>query len=201
MNKSSAGSKTSMEVFYNETIVPALQKEFQYKNVHQIPRLEKIVINRGLGSKSAPAFNAPLATSTPSTTKRVDAFFKELTTIAGQKCVVTKSKKAIASFQLRENVPIGLSVNLRSRRMYAFIDRLIHLALPRVRDFQGLPLSSFDGKGNYSFGVQEQFLFPEISIEDVSYGQGMDICFVTTAQTDAEALFLLQNFGFPFRKD
>ena len=176
-----------LKKFYQTDIAPQLFKEFQYKNPYQIPILEKIVLNRGIGNASG-------------NSKQFEVFANELNTLAGQKCVVTKSKKAIAGFQLRENVPVGLSVVLRGDRMYAFLDRLIHLAFPRIRDFQGILSSSFDGKGNYSFGVREQLMFPELEYENVEQVRGMDISIVTTSKTNIEGLRLLKLFGMPFQE-
>jgi len=171
---------------YVETIVPALMTKFQYKNSHQVPKIEKIVINRGIGSASQ-------------NQKMVDSALKELGMIAGQKGIITRSKKAIASFKLREQMPVGVSVTLRGNRMYGFLDRLIHLALPRVRDFQGINPRSFDKKGNYSLGLEEQLMFPEIEYDKIDQVRGMDISIVTTATKQEEGLSLLQEFGLPFK--
>jgi len=171
---------------YVETIVPALMTKFQYKNSHQVPKIEKIVINRGIGSASQ-------------NQKMVDSALKELGMIAGQKGIITRSKKAIASFKLREQMPVGVSVTLRGNRMYGFLDRLIHLALPRVRDFQGINPRSFDKKGNYSLGLEEQLMFPEIEYDKIDQVRGMDISIVTTATKQEEGLTLLQEFGLPFK--
>ena len=155
------------------------------RNFHQIPRVEKIVINRGLGEAS-------------SNTKLVDVSIEELTLISGQKTVVTKARKSIAGFKIREDMPVGISVTLRGDRMYAFLDRLINLALPRIRDFQGLSAQSFDGNGNYSLGLKEQLMFPEIIYEKVSQARGLDISIVTTAKNDDDGLALLTLLGMPF---
>jgi large subunit ribosomal protein L5 len=176
-----------LQEFYQTAIVPTLQDEFSYKSAYQIPRIEKVVINRGIGDAS-------------SNSKLFETFLDELTTIAGQKCVVTRSKKAIAGFQLRPDVPVGLSVVLRGDRMYAFLDRLIHLAFPRIRDFQGISPSSFDGRGNYSIGLREQLMFPELEYEQVNVLRGMDVCIVTTAKTDQESRRLLKLLGMPFER-
>ena len=173
--------------FYQTDVVPQLQDEFAYGNPYQIPRLDKIVINRGIGDAS-------------SNSKLFETFCDELTTIAGQKCVMTKSKKAIAGFQLRQDVPVGVSVVLRGERMYAFLDRLIHLAFPRIRDFQGISATSFDGRGNYSIGLREQLMFPELEYENVDQLRGMDICIVTTAKTNDESRRLLHMLGMPFER-
>ncbi len=171
---------------YVETIVPTLMKKFQYKNIHQVPKLEKIVINRGIGNASQ-------------NQKMVDSALKELGMIAGQKGVITRSKRAIAGFKLREQMPVGVAVTLRGNRMYGFLDRLIHLALPRVRDFQGINPKSFDKKGNYSLGLEEQLMFPEIEYDKIDQIRGMDISIVTTATKQEEGFSLLQEFGLPFK--
>ncbi len=171
---------------YNETIVPNLMKNFKYTNIHQVPKIEKIVINRGIGSASQ-------------NQKMVDSALKELGMIAGQKGVITRSKKAIAGFKLREKMPVGVTVTLRGDRMYGFLDRLIHLALPRVRDFQGISPKSFDKNGNYSLGLEEQLMFPEIEYDKIDQVRGMDISIVTTAHKQEEGLALLKEFGLPFK--
>ena len=170
---------------YNEAVVPALMKEFGYKSVMQAPRLEKIVINQGLGQAVADK-------------KIVEVAINELTTITGQKAVATTSRKDIANFKLRKGMPIGVKVTLRNERMFEFLDRLITIALPRVRDFNGIP-EKFDGQGNYTLGVQEQIIFPEIDIDKITKILGMEITFVTTAKTDEEAYALLKEFGLPFK--
>lgn len=172
---------------YRTHVVPALKEKFNYKNVMQVPVLKKICINQGIGAAVADK-------------KLVDQAVEELTLIAGQKAVPTKSKKAISNFKLRENMPIGTKVTLRGDRMYEFLDRLISIALPRVRDFQGLSLKGFDGRGNYNMGVTEQIIFPEINIDKVNRINGMDITFVTSAPTDEECMALLKEFGLPFKK-
>jgi large subunit ribosomal protein L5 len=173
--------------FYLEKVSKQLQEKYQYKNIHQIPKVSKIVINRGLGEASQ-------------NTKLVEASVQEITTLSGQKSLVTKSRKAIAGFKIRENMPVGISVTLRGERMYAFLDRLIHLALPRIRDFQGLSGQSFDGHGNYSLGLKEQLMFPELDYDKIDKSRGMDISIVTSSKTDEEAFFLLQELGMPFRE-
>ena len=173
--------------FYLEKVSKELQEKYQYKNIHQIPKVSKIVINRGLGEASQ-------------NTKLVEASGQEITTLSGQKSLVTKSRKAIAGFKIRENMPVGISVTLRGERMYAFLDRLIHLALPRIRDFQGLSGQSFDGHGNYSLGLKEQLMFPELDYDKIDKSRGMDISIVTSSKTDEEAFFLLQELGMPFRE-
>jgi len=171
---------------YLDAIVPKLQNEFKYKNVHQIPKIEKIVINRGIGSASQ-------------NQKMVDAALNELGMISGQKGIITRSKKAIAGFKIREKMPVGVVVTLRGERMYGFLDRLVNLALPRVRDFQGISKTSFDKNGNYSLGLEEQLMFPEIEFDKIDRVRGMDISIVTTAKNQSESLFLLKEFGLPFR--
>lgn len=171
---------------YVDSIIPKLMQSFKYKNVHQVPKIEKIVINRGIGSASQ-------------NQKMVDSALKELGVIAGQKGVITRSKKAIAGFKLREKMPVGVVVTLRGDRMYGFLDRLIHLALPRVRDFQGINPKSFDKSGNYSLGVEEQLMFPEIEYDKIDQVRGMDISIVTTATKQDEGLALLKEFGLPFK--
>ncbi|WP_026999300.1 50S ribosomal protein L5 [Eisenibacter elegans] len=170
---------------YNNEVVPALKEKFGYKSIMQVPRLTKIVINKGIGAAV-------------SDKKLVDAGVEELTLIAGQKAVPTYAKQSISNFKLREEMPIGAKVTLRGERMFEFVDRLFTIALPRVRDFKGVNDKSFDGRGNYTLGVKEQIIFPEISIEKVSRISGMDITFVTTANTDEEALALLKALGMPF---
>ena len=172
---------------YKKDVVPVLMKRFQYKSVMQVPRLEKIAINIGVGQ----------ATQDP---KILDATVRELEQITGQKVAVTKAKKAISNFKLREGLAIGARVTLRRGVMYEFLDRFISVALPRVRDFRGIPDKSFDGHGNYTLGVKEQIIFPEIDVDKVSRITGMDITFVTTALTDVEAYELLKELGLPFVK-
>ncbi|HAM52901.1 MAG TPA: 50S ribosomal protein L5 [Nitrospiraceae bacterium] len=172
---------------YREDVVPALIKEFSYKTVMQVPRLQKIVINVGLGEAVQ-------------NIKLLDAAQKELSMITGQKAVTTKAKKSIASFKLRQGMPIGCKVTLRGDRMYEFLDRLISVALPRIRDFKGVSGKAFDGKGNYTLGVKEQFIFPEIDYDKVEMVHGMDISVCTSARTDAESKALLGHLGMPFRK-
>lgn len=171
---------------YLENIVPQLSKQFNYKNMHEVPQLKKIVINRGIGDASQ-------------NTKVLESFVKELSSIAGQKGVVTKSKKSIAGFKLREQTPVGVTVTLRGDRMFGFLDRLIHLALPRVRDFQGINPKSFDKHGNYSLGLEEQLMFPEIEYDKIDQIRGMDVTLVTTSKNQEESLALLKQFGLPFK--
>jgi large subunit ribosomal protein L5 len=172
---------------YREGVVPALMKEWSYKNIMQVPRVEKIVVNVGLGEAIQ-------------NIKLLDAAQKELSMLTGQKAVTTKAKKSIAGFKLRKGMPIGCKVTLRGDRMYEFLDRLISVALPRIRDFKGVSSRAFDGKGNYSLGVKEQFIFPEIDYDKVEMVHGMDVAICTSAKTDAEAAALLRHLGMPFRK-
>jgi len=172
---------------YKEEAIGKLKQEFDYKNVMQIPKLEKVVLNAGLGEAVQNA-------------KIIDNAVYAMTQISGQKPVVTKAKKSIATYKLREGQAIGCKVTLRGRRMYDFLDRFFTVALPRVRDFRGVPKKGFDGRGNYTMGIKEQIVFPEINIDKLDKVRGMDITFVTTAQTDAEAKSLLENMGLPFRK-
>lgn len=171
---------------YQEVIVPKLKEQFGYTNIHQVPRLEKVIINRGLGEASQNA-------------KALESSLKELTIISGQKPVVTRAKKAIAGFKIREGMPVGVMVTLRGEKMYAFLDRLIHISLPRIRDFRGISAKSFDGRGNYSLGVREQLIFPEIDYDTIDQIRGFDIAIVTTANTDEEGRALLKEMGMPFR--
>jgi large subunit ribosomal protein L5 len=170
---------------YQKEVVPALKEKFQYKNVMQVPKITKISINKGIGAAVADK-------------KLVDIGVEELTTISGQKAVATIAKKSVSNFKLREGMPIGARVTLRGEKMYEFLDRLLTIALPRVRDFRGVNEKGFDGRGNYTLGVKEQIIFPEISIDKVKAISGMDITFVTTAQTDEESYELLRAFGMPF---
>lgn len=172
---------------YKKEIVPSLMKNFNYKSVMQVPKLEKIVVNMGVGAAVADQ-------------KIMDEAVKELETITGQKPSIRKAKKAISNFKLREGLNIGAMVTLRKEKMYEFLDRLINVALPRVRDFRGLSDKSFDGRGNYTLGVKEQIIFPEINVDKITRVMGMDVTMVTTAKTDNEAFELLRAFGIPFRK-
>jgi large subunit ribosomal protein L5 len=171
---------------YFDVVVPALMEKQGYKNIMEIPRLVKICLNQGLGAAV-------------SDKKMVDIAVNEMTNIAGQKAVATKSKKAISNFKLRENMPIGTRVTLRGDRMFEFLERFVNVSLPRVRDFKGINDKGFDGRGNYTLGITEQIIFPEIDIDKVSRIQGMDITFVTTAKTDKEAYTLLKELGLPFK--
>ena len=172
---------------YNEKITKELMKEFNYKSVMQVPKLDKIVINMGVGEAKE-------------NSKTLDSAVKDLEIIAGQKVVVTRAKKSVANFKIREGMPIGCKVTLRGDKMYEFADRLINLALPRVRDFRGVSADAFDGRGNYALGIKEQLIFPEIEYDKVDKVRGMDVIFVTTAHTDEEARELLRLFGMPFKK-
>jgi len=169
---------------YNKTIKSALQKEFEYKNIFEVPRLLKVVINMGVGKAAQDS-------------KKIQFAVNDLTAIAGQKPVVTKAKKSIAGFKVRENMSLGVKVTLRKNQMYEFVDRLINIALPRVRDFRGLSGKSFDGRGNYTFGIKEQLVFPEIDYDKIDEIRGMDIVFVTSAKTNAEAKALLKALNMP----
>ena len=172
---------------YREVVVPRLQEEFNYANPMQVPKLDKIVINMAVGKATADS-------------KKLTNAQNELTKLSGQKPALCRARKSVANFKLREGMPIGCKVTLRRERMYEFLDRLINIALPRVRDFRGVSPKSFDGRGNYAMGVREQIIFPEISFDDVEENRGMDIIICTTARTDAEAKALLAGFEMPFRK-
>lgn len=180
-------TKNRMQQRYNETVLPALFKKFNYSSVMEVPRLEKVVINIGVGDATGNA-------------KLLEDSVKELTQIAGQKPVITKAKKSIATFKLREGTAIGCKVTLHGVRMYEFLDKLLNIALPRVRDFRGVNKNAFDGRGNYTLGVKEQLIFPEINYDNVNRVRGMDIVIVTTAKTDEEAKALLSELGMPFAK-
>jgi len=180
--------KQRLKHIYHEQVIPKLREQTCYQNIHQIPKLNKVVINRGLGEAAQ-------------NTKILESSISELKIIATQNVVVTRSRKAIAGFKIREKRPVGITVILRKKRIYAFIDRLINLALPRIRDFQGVNPNSFDGHGNYNFGLDEQLIFPEISYDQVTQLCGIDICIVTTSNTDREGLSLLNILGIPFKKN
>lgn len=171
---------------YREEIIPAMMEEFQYKSVMEVPRLVKVCLNQGIGDATQDK-------------KLIDSALQEMTAIAGQKAVPTKARLSVSNFKLREGMTIGVRVTLRKDRMWEFIDRLIAVALPRVRDFRGINDKSFDGRGNYSMGITEQIVFPEIDLDKVNRISGMDITFVTTAKTDQEALALLKHLGMPFK--
>jgi len=176
-----------LKEYYLKTVVPALVKEFNYTNPMQVPKMEKIVINMGLGEAIQ-------------NVKIIDGAVQELAAITGQKPIVNKAKKSIATFKLRQGMPIGCSVTLRKKIMYEFFDRLVNAALPKVRDFRGISANAFDGRGNFSIGLQEQIIFPEIEYDKVEKIKGMNITIVTTANTDAEARFLLKMMGVPFKQ-
>lgn len=171
---------------FRERIVPEMMKQFGYKNIMQVPKLEKIVLNMGIGEASRDA-------------KLLETLRENLETIAGQRAVVTKAKKSISNFKIRQGMPVGCSVTLRGNRMYDFIDRFMNVCVPRIRDFRGLSPRSFDGRGNYAVGIKEQLIFPEIHYDDIPRVQGLDIAIVTTANTDEEAFHMLKLMGMPFR--
>ena len=173
--------------YYEKEVVPAMQAKFSYKNIMEVPKIEKIVVNMGLGEAKE-------------NSKIIDAAVGDMAIITGQKPIVTKAKKSIAAFKLREGMPIGCKVTLRGEKMYSFASKLINISLPRVRDFRGVSANSFDGRGNYTLGLKEQLMFPEIQYDKIDKIRGMDIVFVTTANTDEEARELLRLFGMPFKK-
>jgi len=177
----------SLKTRYRETIRPKLLKDLGLKNVHQVPKVQKVTLNRGLGEAA-------------SNSKALEASLAEMATISGQKALVTRAKKAIATFKIRQGMTIGCSVTLRGDRMYAFLERFINLALPRIRDFRGVSPKSFDGRGNYTIGVKEQLIFPEITFDKVDTIRGMDITIVTSASSDEQGKALLSEMGMPFRK-
>jgi large subunit ribosomal protein L5 len=179
-------ANTRLKTVYQETIVPKLITQFQYTNVHQVPKVIKVTLNRGLGEAAQNA-------------KSLEASLNEIALIAGQKPVVTRAKKAIAGFKIRQGMPVGIMVTLRAERMYAFLDRLISLSLPRIRDFRGVSPKSFDGRGNYTLGVREQIIFPEIEYDRIDQIRGLDISIITTAKSDEEGRALLKEMGMPFR--
>lgn len=178
--------KIRLQEDYKNRIVAELMQQFNYKSVMQVPKLQKICLSRGIGEAV-------------SDKKQIDYAVQEFSLISGQKPVVTKSRKDISNFKLRQGVPIGCKVTLRNERMYEFLDRLVNLAIPRVRDFRGIPAKGFDGRGNYTMGVKEQIIFPEIDVDKINKIAGMDITFVTSASTDEEAQALLKAFGMPFK--
>ena len=177
---------TSLKILYNKKITKELLQTFNYKNIHEIPKLTKITINRGLGE----------AAQSP---KILDKSIEELKLITGQKPAITRTKKSIAGFKIRENIPIGLKVTLRKEKMYNFLNKLINLSLPRIRDFRGISAKQFDGRGNYNLGLKEQIVFPEINYDQIDKIRGMNITIVTTAKNDQESLALLKAFGMPFK--
>jgi large subunit ribosomal protein L5 len=178
--------KQRLKHIYHTRVILELREQFCYRNIHQVPKINKIVVNRGLGEAAQ-------------NTKILESSMSELKMITTQRAVVTRSRKAIAGFKIREKRPVGITVILRNKRIYAFIDRLVNLALPRIRDFQGVNKNSFDGCGNYNFGLEEQLIFPEISYDQVDRLCGIDVCIVTTSNTDKEGLALLKMLGIPFK--
>ena len=177
--------KKDLKSFYKQTIVPSLIADFGYKNIEQVPKIVKISVNRGIGEASKNA-------------KELDASVQELSIIVGQKPTINQSKKSIAGFKIRDGMSIGASVTLRRAQMYTFLTKLIHIVLPRIRDFRGISPNGFDGRGNYNLGLNEQLIFPEINYDDVTQMRGLDISIITTAETDEEARALLKSFGMPF---
>ena len=175
-----------LKIRYQTTIVPQLMEQFHYKNIHQVPKLLKVTVNRGLGEAAQNA-------------KALESSLSEIAVVTAQQPVVTRAKKAIAGFKIRQGMPVGVMVTLRSERMYAFVDRLISLALPRIRDFRGVSPKSFDGRGNYTLGIKEQLIFPEVDYDSIDQIRGMDISIVTSANTDEEGRALLKAMGMPFR--
>jgi len=176
-----------IKTLYKEKVVSSLMENFNYKNIHEVPKVRKVIINRGLGEASRSA-------------KGLETSLNELALITGQQPIISRSKKSVAGFKIRENMPIGIYVTLRKDKMYSFIERFVHLTLPRIRDFRGIDPSSFDGRGNYNLGLQEQLIFPEIKYDDVEQRLGLDIAFVTTAKTDEEGYELLKGLGMPFKE-
>jgi large subunit ribosomal protein L5 len=176
--------RKDLKTIYNEQIVPSLIKDFGYKSIEQVPKILKISVNRGLGEGAR-------------NSKELEANIKEIATISGQQPIINKARKSIAGFKIRDGMTVGASVTLRKEKMYAFLERLIHIVLPRIRDFRGISAKGFDGKGNYNLGIKDQLIFPEISYDDVSQLQGLDICIVTSAKTDEESYTLLKRLGMP----
>jgi large subunit ribosomal protein L5 len=175
-----------LKALYQDKVVPKLMEQFQYGNIHQVPKLVKVTVNRGLGEAAQNA-------------KALESSISEIALVTGQKPVVTRAKKAIAGFKIRKGMPVGIMVTLRSDRMYAFLDRFINLSLPRIRDFRGVSPRSFDGRGNYTLGVREQLIFPEVEYDNIDQIRGMDISIITTANSDEEGRALLKELGMPFR--
>jgi|TARA_B110000444_G_scaffold260395_1_gene307165 large subunit ribosomal protein L5 len=178
--------KLDLKTMYKEQIVPSMVKEFGYKNIEQVPKLVKISVNRGIGEAAK-------------NSKELDISIQELSLIVGQKPTINKAKKSIATFKIRDGMPIGSTITLRKGQMYNFLTKLVHIVLPRIRDFRGINRNGFDGRGNYSLGLKEQLIFPEVSYDDVTQMRGLDISIVTTAKTDEEARALLTHFGLPFK--
>nr|WKK50236.1 ribosomal protein L5 [Ochrosphaera neapolitana] len=178
--------RKNLHVLYKEQVVPALYKDFGYKNIEEVPKVLKVSINRGLGEDSR-------------NSKELEANLREMATISGQQPIVNKARKSIAGFKIRDGMPVGASVTLRREKMYAFLERLIHITLPRIRDFRGMNAEGFDGRGNYNLGIKDQLIFPEISYDDVTQLQGFDIAIATSAKTDEEAYSLLLRLGMPLK--
>nr|YP_010580234.1 ribosomal protein L5 [Cryptomonas pyrenoidifera]UZS90618.1 ribosomal protein L5 [Cryptomonas pyrenoidifera] len=175
----------TLRIYYKDKVIPSLLEQFKYKNIHEIPKITKITINRGLGEASK-------------NNKALDISIQELALISGQQPVVTKARKSIAGFKIRDGMPVGIAVTLRKQLMYAFLERFIHLSLPRIRDFKGISIKGFDGRGNYNIGIREQLIFPEIEYDKVDQIRGMDISITTTAKTQQEGIALLKALGMPF---
>jgi len=175
----------TLRVYYKEKVMPVLLEQFKYKNIHEVPKITKITVNRGLGEASK-------------NNKALDISVQELASITGQQPVITKARKSIAGFKIRDGMPVGIAVTLRKQLMYAFLERFIHLSLPRIRDFKGISVKGFDGRGNYNIGIREQLIFPEIEYYKVDQIRGMDICITTSAKTQQEGIALLKALGMPF---
>ena len=175
----------SLRIYYKEKVIPLLMEQFNYKNIHQVPKITKITVNRGLGEASK-------------SNKTLDTSVQELASITGQRPVITKARKSVAGFKIRDGMPVGMAVTLRKHLMYSFLERFIHLSLPRIRDFKGVSVKGFDGRGNYNLGIKEQLIFPEIEYDKVDQIRGMDISITTTAITQQEGIALLKALGMPF---
>lgn len=175
----------TLRVYYKEKVIPSLLEQFKYKNIHEVPKITKITVNRGLGEASK-------------NNKALDISVQELASITGQQPVITKARKSIAGFKIRDGMPVGIAVTLRKQIMYAFLERFIHLSLPRIRDFKGISIKGFDGRGNYNIGIREQLIFPEIEYDKVDQIRGMDISITTSAKTQQEGIALLKALGMPF---
>lgn len=175
----------TLRIYYKEKVIPLLLEQFKYKNIHEVPKITKITVNRGLGEASK-------------NNKALDISVQELASITGQQPIITKARKSIAGFKIRDGMPVGIAVTLRKQIMYAFLERFIHLSLPRIRDFKGISIKGFDGRGNYNIGIREQLIFPEIEYDKVDQIRGMDISITTTAKTQQEGIALLKALGMPF---
>jgi large subunit ribosomal protein L5 len=175
----------TLRTYYKEKVIPSLMEQFKYENIHEVPKITKITVNRGLGEASK-------------NNKALDSSLQELALITGQQPIVTKARKSIAGFKIRDGMPVGIAVTLRKQIMYAFLERFIHLSLPRIRDFKGISIKGFDGRGNYNIGIREQLIFPEIEYDKVDQIRGMDISITTTAKTQQEGIALLKSLGMPF---